>query len=283
MLKKILPLAVLVGTFINVHPVMAADVVVMPQAGQPYGAHEVWAHSEMGQSFVAPSAKAKGGLYVQYDSLSAALGAPNAPTTQVIANLYDGEGLNSGKLLQSATFTIDTTTKGFLDVDYSAMGINLVPGNTYTLGLSSPNNRGWIVPSVCDYTSAQPTGAYTSGHPFFNGTIVLNETGICDNAFHVLDMTAPAVVTPAPASALAQTATSDQSEDSSKAKKVEGKGVITEVGASWIVVKGVTVQIDSQTVIKLNDNTSLAVGQKAEYKGTKNTDGSVSARKIEVK
>lgn len=273
--KKALLVAVACGSFFITSSVKASDIVVMPPAGQPYGAHEIWANGEIGQSFVAPAANVSAGFYVKYDAVSASLMAPNAPTTQMIANLYEGEGIDQAKLLNSTVISVDTTTNGFLDVNYVTSGVNLVPGNMYTLGLLSPYNRGWVVPSVCDYTVSPLVGTYTSGHPFFYGQIVLNETGICDNAFHVVDLT-PVVVSPTPTPTSVPTVVST-------GKKAEGKGLITIVNSDSIVVNSVVVKFSSLTEIKLNYNPTFMVGRKAEYKGFKNTDGSVTATKIEMR
>lgn len=265
----------------------AADIVVLPP-NQPAGSHEIWMHSEMGQSFVAEATDVKGGFWVEYLPEAAAIMPPNDPITQVFVNLYRGEGIDAANLIHQTSFMVDTTTKGFLDVDYSGAGIKLVPGSMYTIGITSPYNRGWIIPSVCDFqnldASGQPSGAYTLGHPFFNGQIVIEETGICDNAFHMID--AAAVVTPTPAlptPTFTPTPTPTPTV-SITSKKVELKGTVKQVGASSIVVNTTTVYLTPATVIKFNyRGTSLTVGQRVQVKGYKNSDGSVTAIAIEVK
>jgi hypothetical protein len=178
--------------------VYAADLTVAP-LNTPYsGGHEIFAHGEMGQSFVAPAASAKVGFLVTYDAASAALSAPNATVTKMFINLYSGEGINFANFIGQGTVTVDTTVNGFVDYDLSAVGISLIPGNTYTIGLNT-SNRGWIVPGACVAgPTGQPTGAYDLGHPFLSGQIILNETGICDNSFHVIDKAGTPIVTPAP-------------------------------------------------------------------------------------
>ncbi|MEK7165794.1 MAG: hypothetical protein AAB874_03235 [Patescibacteria group bacterium] len=284
--NKILPLAVATVALINPVSVQAADIAVVPPAGQAYGAHEIWAHNEMGQSFVASTTQVKAGFYVIYSPQSAALMAPNASITQLFAKLYDGEGIDSTKLLKSTAFTVDTIQNGFLDVDYAAAGITLVSGNKYTLGITSPDNRGWIVPSVCDYlnldASGQPTGAYADGHPFFNGVMVTDETGICDNAFHVIDVAGgvPPTVSPTPT----PSPTSTPSPIVQKTlKKVDKVGVIKKITPLYLVVNKTTLYLTPTAVIKLNYYPSLSVGLKINYKGYKNADGSVTATFIEVK
>lgn len=280
--KKALLVAVAFSSFFITSSAKASDIVVMPPTGQPYGAHEIWANGEIGQSFVAPAANVSAGFYVKYDAVSASLMAPNAPTTQMIANLYEGEGIDQAKLLNSTVISVDTTTNGFLDVNYVTSGVSLIPGNMYTLGLLSPYNRGWVVPGVCDYTASPLVGTYTSGHPFFYGQIVLDETGICDNAFHVVDLT-PVVVSPTPTPTSVPTVTPTVTPSPvSTGKKTEGKGLITVVNSDSIVVNSVVVKFTSSTVVILNYNSTFVVGRKAEYKGFKNTDGSVTATKIEM-
>lgn len=282
------PVLLLTGimcTFFAVQPVNAADIIIEPAAGQPYGAHEIWANGEIGQSFIAQAADVKAGMLVTYSPESAAVMAPNAPITQIYAKLYEGEGIDNAKLLHTTVFTVDTTQQGFLDVDYAASGIQLVPGNKYTLGITSPYNRGWLSPSVCDYSnvSVQPTGMYTDGHPFLHGLIILDETGICDNAFHVLGTTpkpspmttptptpVPTIVTPTPI-------------EKKEMKKVDKVGIITGLAGASIVVHKTIINITSDTVLKLNYKPALAVGMKINYKGYMQRDGSVLATFIEVK
>lgn len=279
--KKIIGLGLTVISLAVPSLVYAADIVVEPLSGQPYGAHEIWAHSEMGQSFVAEASNVKGGFFVSYSPESAALMAPNASSTELIVNLYEGEALDSAKLLYTKSFVVDTTQNGYLDTDYVNAGIQLVPGNKYTLGISSPFNRGWIVPSVCVYPAGgQPTGAYDNGHPFFNGQIVTNEVGICDNAFHVIESLA--IITPVPVSPTPSPTPIPASSYSVTNRKVELKGVVTVVNFDNIVVKGKVVYFDSNTVIKWNYNNTFAVDQKVQIKGFKNSDGSITATVIEV-
>lgn len=53
------------------------------------------------------------------------------------------------------------------------------------------------------------------------------------------------------------------------AKSAQGKNRITAVGAGYIVVGSVTVQVPSCTVVSWNGATGFAVGQRAEYQGYK--------------
>ncbi len=239
----------------------AADIVVAPAPGSTYGGHEIWAHSEMGQSFVAIANNVKAGFWVEY-SPSSALLPPNAPETILTISLYGGENLDPDNLLNQQNVIVNSDQLGFLDVDYAALGIQLEVGHIYTLGISSLDNRGWIIPSVCDNKVNKPTGIYTDGHPFLNGQIVIDETGICDNAFHVIDSTIGYTVTN---------------------KKVEIKGEISEIGENWIYVKRSKVYFDTNTIIVWNDNSVFELSQVVQVKGYRNTDGTVTASYIELK
>ncbi len=71
-------------------------------------------------------------------------------------------------------------------------------------------------------------------------------------------------------------------------EQVEIEGTIQSVGTDSLVVAGITVVVDSFTIIEdENDNpasfSSLQVGQRVEVKGTPQPDGSILASKIEIK
>lgn len=288
----ILPAALLAGLLsISPSQVQATTLVVAPDPAIPAGAHEIYAHSQMGQSFVAESTQAQVGFLVNYDAASAAVSAPNAPVANLVTTIYSGEGFTATPLGEITTI-VDTTTNGFVDFNLASAGITLTPGATYTLGMSI-DNRGWINPSACTYSvGAQPTGAYDLGHPFFKSQITLDETGICDNSFHVIDL-APVVpvVTPTPVPVVPVVTPTPvpivpvvtPAPIVNTGKKVDVKGIISSVSSDSITVNGVIVRITATTKIELNDARALKVGQKVNYKGTKNTDGSVTASYIEVK
>lgn len=290
-LKIIAPIALLCGALLVANPTFASDLVVSPDLSLPYGAHEIWAHNQMGESFIATASNAKVGFLVSYSAQSAAQSAPNAPIATLVTKIYAGEGFGTAPLGQIQT-TIDTTTNGFVDFDLVSAGITLIPGNTYTLGMTI-DNRGWINPASCVYpVGAQPTGSYDLGHPFFQGVMTTNETGICDNSFHIVDQSPtvtpipqPTVVptaapTPAPTSTPVPTVT--PSTVVSTGKKTEGKGTIVAVSENAITVGKVLVRYTANTVLKMNYITQLVIGQNAQYKGLKNTDGSVTATMIEI-
>lgn len=66
--------------------------------------------------------------------------------------------------------------------------------------------------------------------------------------------------------------------------QAELQGSIQEVGSNYIVVSGSKVWHTATTVIKFEDGSgsSLHIGQSVELKGSKNTDGSITASKIQV-
>ncbi|MCP4255834.1 MAG: hypothetical protein GY775_21025, partial [Candidatus Scalindua sp.] len=68
------------------------------------------------------------------------------------------------------------------------------------------------------------------------------------------------------------------------AQQVELQGSIQEVGSSYIKLPGVKVWYTASTVIKFEDGngSSFQVGQSVELKGSQNTDGSTTAKKIQV-
>lgn len=66
--------------------------------------------------------------------------------------------------------------------------------------------------------------------------------------------------------------------------KVEAKGVISSLFDGGVVVNGNKVFVGPTASIKYNDYLkSIAVGQKVEYKGFKNDDGSITVIKIEIR
>jgi hypothetical protein len=124
----------------------------------------------------------------------------------VTVSLYEGEGVDGG-LLHSASRTVAAPFMGFLDVDYAAAGVVLVPGRTYTIVVSDDGPAaypqgvsGWVVSSVTNPDAGQPVtdergavvgylphGAYPEGHPILQGMLYASDAGIGDNAFHVVD------------------------------------------------------------------------------------------------
>lgn len=66
--------------------------------------------------------------------------------------------------------------------------------------------------------------------------------------------------------------------------KAEGKGIISSLFDGGVVINGIKVFVGPTSTIKYNDYLkALASGQKAEYKGFKNDDGSITVTKIEVR
>lgn len=66
-------------------------------------------------------------------------------------------------------------------------------------------------------------------------------------------------------------------------KKVEGKGWVSAIDGTSITINGVVFQVTPHTLVNLNHKASLIVGQKVEYKGLLNSDGSVTLSKFEIK
>jgi hypothetical protein len=170
-------------------------------------------HAPVGQSFVALAAQVKAGIFIaDEDSFTSWLQQTYAglspfpyaiaPSVTIRVQLLTGEGIG-GTELDSRNITLNKPFMGFVDVDYAAAGVSLVPGQKYTLlmtdisGQSYPNGvTGWVVPSVTDpgTGASLPPGAYAYGQPILQGALVTDDAGIGDNAFEVLDVgaTAPA-------------------------------------------------------------------------------------------
>ena len=184
------------------------------------GGHEI-NHSPIGQTFKAVATTVNVGLFLQ-DALTAyqaavaavALCAPGcgisaypvgqvvAPSVTVRMDLYAGAGIN-GTPLATRTVTVNAPFRGFVDLPAG----NLVVGNTYTVVMTdlapSATLKNWVVPSVTDPTpgAGQPSygpdgvtvvgylpyGAYYGGLPMLQGQVVVNDAGVGDKAFHVID------------------------------------------------------------------------------------------------
>ena len=136
-----------------------------------------------------------------------------APTLNVTVSLYEGEGMG-GNLLHSTPLAVSAPFMGFLDVDYAAAGVVLTPGSMYTIVVSDDGPMsypqgvsGWVVSAVHDFASGTgvpvydssgaivgylPYGAYYDGHPVLQGTLYVDDAGIGDTAFHVIDTGAAA-------------------------------------------------------------------------------------------
>ncbi|MBI4817018.1 MAG: hypothetical protein HY791_12210 [Deltaproteobacteria bacterium] len=164
-------------------------------------------HSPFGQSFRAQASQIRGGIYLAdetsftewlstvYPTQIAPGSYPYAvaPSVVVEVQLIEGEGLG-GAVLDRRNVTLTVPFMGFVEVDYAALGINLAVGSMYTLGLRNltapPANgvMGWVVPAVFDFSVVQPVGAYRDGRPILQGSVVIDDTGIGDNAFQVIDL-----------------------------------------------------------------------------------------------
>jgi hypothetical protein len=76
----------------------------------------------------------------------------------------------------------------------------------------------------------------------------------------------------------------EKDDDGDKGNEVEG--TIESIGTDSFKVKGITIKVDSKTVFESDDKTiafkDLKVGDHVEVKGTKQSDGSILASKVEV-
>jgi len=164
-------------------------------------------HAPIGQTFKALAPHVKAGIFIaDEDSFTTWLsqtypGLPPfpyavAPSVTVKVQLLQGEGAG-GTVLDSRNLTLNKPYMGFVEVDYAAAGVSLVAGNKYTLlmtdvsGQAYPNGvTGWVVPSVHDFSTGASLspGAYADGQPILQGALVIDDAGIGDNAFEVLDI-----------------------------------------------------------------------------------------------
>ncbi|CAK0749825.1 conserved exported hypothetical protein [Gammaproteobacteria bacterium] len=201
------------------------------------GGHD-FNHAPVGQTFIALASQIKAGLYIadqgSFTNWLATLypgqiqpgSYPYAVAPSIRVNVKLIQGVETtGPVQDSRDLTLTAPFMGFVDVDYAALGVYLVPGSQYTLlmtdvsGQAYPNGvTGWVVPSVVDYSTGAslPPGAYADGLPILQGALVTNDAGIGDNAFHVMDTSA--VVQPATCAG--------------------ANSVITSVGRDFIVVNG---------------------------------------------
>lgn len=190
-MNKLLATATLVALSTQIVSAANIEFAVDPAT---LGGHALSAHGEVGQSFITPATDITAGIYLKYSAETAAvLGATN-PNSTVTVKLYSGENLAPENLVAMSEVAVDETQDGYLDLSYTGLSLDGI----YTLSVAQ-NDAGWVVPSVCSYPAdGQPTGVYADGHPFLQGNIVTDETGICDNLFHVIDPNYVAPVDPTP-------------------------------------------------------------------------------------
>ena len=159
----------------------------------------------------------------------------------------------AGSITISAPAMPQTLTDTCLNLVVTTNGL-------YTTGQWVPSNTGTHVSefSCADIT----TGAYTD-------TVIACTYGCNLGACNPAPVVVPTVTpTPAPIA--------------STGKKVESKGIINSVNSDSIIVGGSVLRVLPETVVKYNEVTDFAVGLKVQYKGIRNTDGSVSLTSIEV-
>jgi hypothetical protein len=197
----------LVGTLLALTSAVAWAGATDLQFSPTTSAGHDFNHAPIGQTFKALASQVKAGIFIAdedsftnwlqqtYPDLSPYPYAI-APSVTVKVQLLHGEGV-SGTVLDSRNLTLNKPFMGFVDVDYAAAGVSLVPGNMYTLLMTDVSGQsyqngvtGWVVPAVHDYNTGanQPPGAYADGLPILQGALVTDDTGIGDNAFEVLDV-----------------------------------------------------------------------------------------------
>lgn len=200
--------------------------------------------------------------------------------------------------------TVDTTTAGTYTVTYSAtdaagnvatpvvrtVTVNLAPvvipadtaapvitinggnasltaGATYVdAGATCTDN----VDATCTVVTTSTVNTTTAG----TYTVTYSVTDVAGNistTTRTVTVTAPVITPPAPTTDVVSTG-----------KKAEGKGKITAITPTTITVGTILLRITPTTVIKLEDHKSLAIGMSVEYKGTKNTDASVTASSVKA-
>lgn len=197
----------------------AASLLAAPAASAGYtdlyyppaaasGGHD-FNHAPVGQSFTAQAASVKAGLYLaDQTSFNGSAGYPYsvAPSLRANVKLINGEG-TTGTVLDSRDVTLTAPFNGFVYVDYRAAGVTLNVGSLYTLLVTDISNvaypsgvTGWLVPSVTGPSDGTPLppGAYAGGHPILQNQLVVNEGGIGDNAFAVIDLNGTGGSTPPP-------------------------------------------------------------------------------------
>lgn len=246
------------------------DIIVAPNGG---GGHDL-NHSPVGQTFVAVAPDVSAGIFIADQSAAYANGSYPYPVRQLVnlkLDLYAGSGI-SGAPLYSATQSLVAPFSNYVDVNYAAAGVRLVPGQTYTLVMTdldpSPGNvSGWTIPSVIDNAATpvnglQP-GAYADGQPLLQGVVINNDMGIGDNAFHVITRNSCA----APAGA----------------KSAEGSGLVTAVSGDRFYLLLREVRLGECLVIKSKSkNRKVKIGDVIEFHGYR-SGTIVTATSIEIR
>ncbi len=175
-------------------------------------------HSPVGQTFIAVAPQVRAGIFIA-DAISSIdcsiLNLPENVTTQAIypdymvpsitatLSLLEGAGTD-GVVINSQTITVDAPFMGFIEVDYAALGIELIKGNSYTLllthvvptGVSPDSPTGWHIP----YTRVRDInkfinfgangifpGAYPEGMQISQGVFAPSYFS-ADLTFHVIDV-----------------------------------------------------------------------------------------------
>lgn len=143
--------------------------------------------------------------------------------------------------------------------------VSLTTGDAYVdAGATCTDN----VDTTCTVTTVSTVDTTTAG----TYTVTYGATDVAGNiatpVVRTVTVNAPVVVPPS---------------YTSTGKKVEGSNkIVTAVSSDSITVGTTVIRITTKTVIKLSYGKAIAVGNRIEYKGILNTDGSVTATSIKI-
>jgi hypothetical protein len=215
------------------------------------------------------------GVAYSSNALAASGGVP--PYTWSATGLPAGLGINastgsvSGMPATAATYSFTVSVKDSLNATQSALqSVTIAAAPVACSGANAPIsgvNKFWLDingglagggQSVT--YAAQASTTFTGGTTTFVVGELVDYVGTVDG---IGMCTATSMtVKPAPAPAPKYSCTKPAG-----AKSTQGKNRITAVGADYIVVGSVKVQVPSCTVVSWNGASGFAVGQRAEYAG----------------
>ena len=254
------------------------------------------------QPLVIAAAALSGEVSVAYNLPIITGGAQPYTIAMTGGTVPDGLTLDSTGILSGtpvtpglASFTFDVTdthnntVSGALSVNVadivSISTVSLLSGTVgkaYSFSLTSVNGLPSYLWSLV--TGTLPSGLSLKGNTI-SGTPKAASTaavtvGVTDSAGVTatknLTLTVVAAPTPTPGP------TPKPSPTPAGTTKVEGRGTITTLGNSYIVVNALTIYYNASTTIKLNDIPAIKAGVRAEYKGTKDAKGVITASSLEI-
>ena len=129
----------------------------------------------------------------------------------------------------------------------------------------------WLAAALPAGLAINASTGKVSGTPTSAGAYAFTVT-VTDSAKSVINTALSMIIDPASTSSCTKP---------SGAKSVQGKNKITAVGAGYIVVGSVTVQVPTCTVVSWNGAQGFAIGQRAEYQGYA-SGGMIVAQKITI-